>query len=80
MNIRAFILIETEPGKAPEVVRNLTTNSGYCKWAYLVTGPWDAIVCVETPSLEELSNWVFNFVHKTDGVTKTITNIAVEES
>ena len=55
MTIRAFILIQTEGGKAREVVSALEQLEGV-KSADQVTGPYDVITIIEGESLIDIGD------------------------
>jgi DNA-binding Lrp family transcriptional regulator len=74
MNVGAYVLIETEPGKNREVARKLETIPGILS-AYPVTGPYDVIAAITFKHLENMTGIVLPAVGLVPGVKKTITCI-----
>ena len=70
--VTAYILIQTEVGKAAEVAREIVGIEGV-QQAEDVTGPYDVIVRVEARNLDELGKLVVARVQAIDGVTRTLT-------
>jgi DNA-binding Lrp family transcriptional regulator len=58
--VTAYILIQTEVGKAAQVAKD-------------VTGPYDVIVRAEARNLDELGKLVVARVQAVDGITRTLT-------
>lgn len=72
MNVRAFILVQTDIGfsasvakQCHELPRTVSVDQ--------VTGPYDVIVVVECSSIEELGMDVVAQLQQIDGVTRTLT-------
>jgi DNA-binding Lrp family transcriptional regulator len=74
MNVQAYVLIETEPGKNRDVARKLESVPGVLT-AYPVTGPYDVIAAVTFKRLENMTGIVLPAVQGVPGVKKTITCI-----
>ncbi len=72
MVVQAYILIQTEVGKAAAVAREIATISGV-NLAEDVTGPYDVIVRAEASSVDELGKLVVAKVQSVDGITRTLT-------
>jgi DNA-binding Lrp family transcriptional regulator len=70
--VTAYILIQTEVGKAAQVARGAAVIKGV-QQAEDVTGPYDVIVRVEARNLDELGKLVVARVQAIDGVTRTLT-------
>jgi DNA-binding Lrp family transcriptional regulator len=70
--VQAYILIQTEVGKAAAVAREIATISGV-NLAEDVTGPYDVIVRAEASSVDELGKLVVAKVQSVDGITRTLT-------
>jgi DNA-binding Lrp family transcriptional regulator len=70
--VTAYILIQTEVGKAAQVARGVAVLKGV-QQAEDVTGPYDVIVRVEARNLDELGKLVVARVQAIDGVTRTLT-------
>jgi len=78
--MRAYVLIETAPGKAKAVKQALGRVRGggsSLLQADAVTGPYDFIAVVEGPTLDALGRLVTDAIGAVDGVTRTTTCVAV---
>ena len=74
----AYILIESLPGKAIELVNLIKTINGV-KTVHLVTGPYDVITFVEAPDLKLLGEMIVKKIQSTGFVARTLTCITVEQ-
>jgi DNA-binding Lrp family transcriptional regulator len=72
MTVQAYILIQTEVGKAAVVAREIQDIAGVTA-AEDVTGPYDVIVRAEAASVDELGKLVVAKVQSVDGITRTLT-------
>lgn len=72
MSIQAYILIQTEVGKAASVTKSVNAISGVTI-AESVTGPYDVIMRAEAASMEELGKSVLAKVQVVPGITRTLT-------
>jgi DNA-binding Lrp family transcriptional regulator len=72
MVVQAYILIQTEVGKAAVVAREIQNIKGVTL-AEDVTGPYDVIVRAEARSVDELGKLVVAKVQAVDGITRTLT-------
>ncbi|MGQ0467221.1 MAG: Lrp/AsnC ligand binding domain-containing protein [Sporichthyaceae bacterium] len=72
MTVQAYILIQTEVGKAAVVAREIQKIGGVTL-AEDVTGPYDVIVRAEAGSVDELGKLVVAKVQSVDGITRTLT-------
>ena len=72
MVVQAYILIQTDVGKAAEVANKITDIKGVIL-AEDVTGPYDVIVRAEAPSVDELGQLVVARVQTVPGITRTVT-------
>ncbi len=72
MVVQAYILIQTDVGKAAEVAKSITDIKGVIL-AEDVTGPYDVIVRAEAASIDELGRLVVARVQSVDGITRTLT-------
>jgi DNA-binding Lrp family transcriptional regulator len=70
--VTAYILIQTEVGKAAQVARAIAQIEGVHR-AEDVTGPYDVVVRAEAPTLDELGRMVVSRIQAVDGVTRTLT-------
>jgi DNA-binding Lrp family transcriptional regulator len=72
MSVQAYILIQTEVGKAASVAKSISTIPGVTI-AEGVTGPYDVIMRAESPSMEDLGRTVLAKVQAVPGITRTLT-------
>ena len=72
MAVTAYVLIQTEVGKAVTVAEQARKISGVIS-ADDVTGPYDVIVKTEAPSLDELGKMVVSQIQAVEGITRTFT-------
>ena len=70
--MEAYILVQTEVGKAAQVAREVARIKGVVS-AEDVTGPYDVIVRAEARTLDDLSRQVLIKIQQVDGITRTIT-------
>lgn len=70
--VNAYILIQTEVGKAAAVAKEIAGLSGVTV-AEDVTGPYDVIVRAEARNVDELGKLVVARVQGVEGITRTLT-------
>lgn len=70
--VQAYILIQTEVGKAAQVAEKIGDIKGVTS-AEDVTGPYDVIVRAEARSVDELGKLVVAKVQGVEGITRTLT-------
>ena len=70
--VQAYILIQTEVGKAATVAVSVAEIQGVTA-AEDVTGPYDVIVRAEAKNVDELCKLVVARVQGVDGITRTLT-------
>ena len=70
--VQAYILIQTEVGKASTVAELIGKIPGVIQ-AEDVTGPYDVIVRAEARNVDELGKLVVAKVQTLDGITRTLT-------
>ena len=70
--VQAYILIQTEVGKAAAVATAVAGLPGVTS-AEDVTGPYDVIVRAEADDVDQLGQLVVARVQKVDGITRTLT-------
>ncbi|HEX6231268.1 MAG TPA: Lrp/AsnC ligand binding domain-containing protein [Actinomycetota bacterium] len=70
--VSAYILIQTEVGRASNVTRELSGIKGITM-VDGVTGPYDVIARGEAADLDELAKAVVMPVQSVEGVTRTLT-------
>ncbi|HVE47696.1 MAG TPA: Lrp/AsnC ligand binding domain-containing protein [Acidimicrobiales bacterium] len=72
MAVSAYVLIQTEVGKAASVAEAVGALDGVVS-AEDVTGPYDVIVRAEAGSMDDLGRLVVSRVQLIDGITRTLT-------
>jgi DNA-binding Lrp family transcriptional regulator len=70
--VQAYILIQTEVGKATTVAELVGEIPGVIQ-AEDVTGPYDVIVRAQSETVDELGRMVVARVQQVDGITRTLT-------
>ena len=72
MSVQAYILIQTEVGKASSVAKAVSAIAGV-SLAEGVTGPYDVIMRAEAPSMEDFGRLILSKVQGVAGITRTLT-------
>ncbi len=72
MAVHAYVLIQTEVGKAAQVADQVAQINGVVA-AEDVTGPYDVIVRAEADTMDDLGKLVVSRVQLIDGITRTLT-------
>ena len=72
MSVTAYVLIQTEVGRAEKVATAAREITGVVT-ADNVAGPYDVIVKTEADTLDELGQLVVSAIQKVDGITRTFT-------
>ena len=72
MQLQAYILIQTEVGKAAQVAAAISEIQGVIS-AEDVTGPYDVIVRAEATTVDELGKLVVARIQSLPGITRTLT-------
>lgn len=70
--VQAYILIQTEVGKAAAVAEEIARVEGVIA-AEDVTGPYDVIVRAAADSVDLLGQLVVAKIQSVDGITRTLT-------
>jgi DNA-binding Lrp family transcriptional regulator len=70
--VQAYILVQTEVGKAAEVALAIAQISGVTQ-ADDVTGPYDVIVRAESDNVDDLGRLVVAQIQGVAGITRTLT-------
>jgi DNA-binding Lrp family transcriptional regulator len=70
--VQAYILVQTEVGKAAEVARRIGAIEGVTL-AEDVTGPYDVIVRAEASNVDDLGRLVVAQIQGVSGITRTLT-------
>lgn len=72
MAVSAYVLIQTEVGKAAKVATEVGDIEGVVS-AEDVTGPYDVIARAEADTVDELGKMVVSRVQMIAGITRTVT-------
>ena len=72
MTVSAYVLIQTEVGKAASVATSVSNIDGV-RTAEDVTGPYDVIVRVEADTMDDVAKTVVSRIQMVDGITRTLT-------
>jgi hypothetical protein len=72
MSVQAYILIQTEVGKASSVASAVSAISGVTL-AEGVTGPYDVIMRAEAPSMVDFGRMNLSKEQGVPGITRTLT-------
>jgi DNA-binding Lrp family transcriptional regulator len=70
--VQAYILIQTEVGKAAQVAKEVGAIPGVTS-AEDVTGPYDVIVRAEAKTVDDLGKLVVAKIQAVEGITRTLT-------
>jgi DNA-binding Lrp family transcriptional regulator len=70
--VQAYILVQTEVGKAADVARQIGGIAGVTQ-AEDVTGPYDVIVRAQAENVDELGKLVTTQIQAVAGITRTLT-------
>jgi DNA-binding Lrp family transcriptional regulator len=77
MAVKAFILIDTSPGKARDVAQKLREVPGV-SLAHAVTGPHDIIAIAEASDVTALGELVVQKIQSVTGVNRSLTSIVAD--
>ena len=83
MSVRGYILVETEVGRTQAVgraMRDLVSELATVNAVDTVTGPYDVIVQLEAPDLDQLGKCITGELQSVAGVQRTTTCLAVAPS
>jgi DNA-binding Lrp family transcriptional regulator len=72
MPVSAYVLIQTEVGRAAGVARAAAALNGVAS-AEGVTGPYDVIARCHAASVDELGRMVVGAIQRIEGILRTIT-------
>ena len=70
--VHAYILVQTEVGKAADVAVHIGEISGVTQ-ADDVTGPYDVIVRAQADNVDDLGKLVVAQIQSVNGITRTLT-------
>jgi DNA-binding Lrp family transcriptional regulator len=77
MAVKAYVLIEADPGASREVAVRAQKIDGV-KSVSVVTGPHDVIAVVETADAKALGDLLITKLQKIEGIVSTITDVVVD--
>jgi DNA-binding Lrp family transcriptional regulator len=72
MSVSAYVLIQTDVGKAADVTRQVRAIDGVVS-AEDVTGPYDVIAVADSASVDDLGRLVVSQIQRIEGITRTVT-------
>ena len=72
MSVSAYVLIQTEVGRAATVARAVQSLDGVVT-AEGVTGPYDVITRAEATTMDELGRMVVGRIQLIEGIIRTVT-------
>jgi DNA-binding Lrp family transcriptional regulator len=70
--VQAYILIQTEVGRARDVAGAIGRVDGIVR-VDAVTGPYDVIVLAESQNVDDLGKMIVSAVQMVPGITRTLT-------
>jgi DNA-binding Lrp family transcriptional regulator len=70
--VHAYILIQTEVGKASDVAAEIEKIAGVVR-VDAVTGPYDVVVLTQSANVDELGRMIVSKVQAVPGITRTLT-------
>jgi DNA-binding Lrp family transcriptional regulator len=77
MAVKAYILIEADPGMSRDVAAKAQKIDGV-KSVSVVTGPHDVIAVVETTDTKVLGDILITKLQQIDGIAGTITDVVID--
>jgi DNA-binding Lrp family transcriptional regulator len=77
MPVKAYILIEADPGTSRDVAAKAQKIEGV-KSVSVVTGPHDVVAVVETTDTKVLGDILVTKLQKIDGIASTITDVVID--
>jgi DNA-binding Lrp family transcriptional regulator len=70
--VQAYILIQTEVGRARDVAAAIGEVDGIVR-VDAVTGPYDVVVLAESNNVDDLGKMIVSAVQMVPGITRTLT-------
>lgn len=70
--VEAFVLIQTEVGRAEVIAKQLAGLAGVLSAEY-VTGPYDVVVRIGADTADQLQSTIVPSVQQVSGITRTLT-------
>lgn len=77
MAVSAFVLVDVSGDHTKSAFKTITRMPGIQN-VYIITGPHDLIVQIESETLEELNELIISRIRSVDGVLKTATAIVLK--
>ncbi|MFQ6083745.1 MAG: Lrp/AsnC ligand binding domain-containing protein [Candidatus Aminicenantia bacterium] len=74
---KAFVFLNSETGKDGKILKKIRKMKGV-KWAYLVYGVYDLIVCIDFENIDELKRTIMKDIRAIDGVRSILTTIVID--
>ena len=78
MTAKAYVLVRTVASTTDTIAEKLESIDGVQSPVELVTGPYDLIAIIETPTVDEVLSIVLDRIRPIEGVKDTLTCIAVQ--
>ena len=72
MSVSAYVLIQIEMGRAPEVAGAIRQIEGVVS-ADIATGPYDVIAKASAETMDDLGRMVVGQIEMVEGITRTLT-------
>ncbi len=72
MSVSAYVLIQIEMGRAPEVAGHIRDIPGVVS-AEIATGPYDVIAKASAETMDDLGRMVVGQIEMVEGITRTLT-------
>ena len=76
--VKAYVLIEMSAGHSRHLVSTLKERQVVSD-VDRVTGPFDVIVVLEAPDLNQISDIISREIHTLEGVVRTTTSVSLEQ-
>lgn len=70
--VQAYVLIQTDSGKASEVAAAISEIEGVTS-CHAVTGPYDVIVSASGEDVDALGHLVVSMIQPVEGIDRTLT-------
>lgn len=77
MGVKAYVLIEADPGASREIAAKAGKIEGV-KSVSVVTGPHDVIAYVEAADAKVLGDLLISKIQKIDGIASTMTDVVID--
>jgi len=78
--MRAYIFVETKPATSLEVVKRIKSKVKEVIQADAIYGRFDAVIIVETPNLENITEILYKVIEKDPNIIHTETSLVLTES